>query len=389
MAIPIIYNIRSVKQRWTSALVAILGITGTVSVFIAMLALARGFELTLVSSGSPDNAIVLRAGSNSEMVSMIELEQAKIIADAPYVAKVNSTSLISPEMVVITAIPLVQTNTDANVQVRGVSAHVLNVRKQIKITKGRMLKPGLTELVVGSHAADTYRGLKLNQKIKIGGDSWTVVGIFDAGGSTFDSEIWADQSILAQVYQRPTNIFQSVTVKLNSPEAYASFKDALSSDPRLNVTVEREIDYYQKQSSMLATMIKVLGTLIALVMGVGAIFGALNTMYSAITERAREIATLRALGFHGGSIVISFVFESMFIALIGGITGCLVVLPLNGLTTGTVNWQSFSHVSFAFSITPAQLITGVVFALLMGLIGGFGPAMHAARGQIATTLRQL
>lgn len=389
MAIPLIYNIRSVRQRWTSAIVAVLGIAGTVSVFIAMLSLARGFEATLVASGSPRNAIVMRAGSTSEMLSAIELDQVKLIGDAPGVAKDASGALVSPEVVVIAAVPLKQTGTDANVQARGVSPNVLAVRDQIKIVQGRMFAPALTELVVGRNAANSYAGLELGSKLKLGGAMWTVVGVFDAGGSAFDSEIWADASVLAQVYKRSVNRFQSATVRLASTDAFATFKDAVSADPRLNVAVEREIDYYQKQSKALSTMIRVLGSLIALVMGIGAIFGALNTMYSAISERAREIATMRALGFGRGSIVVSFVFEALLIALAGGVVGCIVVLPLNGLTTGTVNWQTFSHVAFAFRVTPSLLVSGLLFALLMGLAGGLAPAIRASRGQVSAALRQL
>ena len=389
MAIPLIYNVRSVRQRWTSAVVAVLGIAGTVGVFVAMLALAKGFEATLVASGSPQNAIVMRAGATSEMYSAIDLTQVKTISDAPGVAKGPNGPLVSPEVVVIAALPLKETGTDANVQARGVSPEVLSVRDHIKIVEGRMFNPGLTELVVGRNAASSYAGLTLGSKVKLGGDTWTVVGIFDAGGSAFDSEIWCDANVLDQVYKRPSNVFQSLTVHLTSAAALTEFKDALTADPRLSVTAQREIEYYQKQSTMLTNLITVLGSLIAIVMGIGAVFGALNTMYSAVAERSSEIATMRALGFGGGSVVVSFVFESLLIALAGGILGCIAVLPINGMTTGTMNWQTFSHMAFAFRITPSLLFAGVIFALLMGLVGGLGPAIRAARGPVAAALRQL
>ena len=389
MAIPLIYNIRSVRARWASAVVAILGVAGTVGVFIAMLALARGFKATLVSSGSPDNAIVSRAGSSSEMDSAITLTQERVIEDTVGVARGKDGPLVSPEVVVVVAFPLRSTGTDANVEVRGVSPKVLEVRPSVKMMAGRFFQPGLNELVVGRNVAHEYVGLDLGDSIRFGGATWTVVGVFDAGGSAFDSEVWCDSRVLNQTFKRPEDIFQSVTVHLTSPDALNSFKDALTSDPRLNVKVEREIDYYDKQSRALTTLIEILGGIVALVMGIGAVFGALNTMYSAITERSREIATMRALGFGAGSVVTSFFFEALFIAFIGGALGCLAVLPLNGFTTGAMNFQTFSHVAFAFRVTPALLGIGVVFALFMGFVGGVPPAIRAAIRPIAASLREL
>ena len=216
-----------------------------------------------------------------------------------------------------------------------------------------------------------------------------MVGIFDAGNSAFDSEIWCDTNVLNQVYQRPQSIFQSVTARLTSPDAFQRFKDALTADPRLTVQVDREIEYYEKQSRMLTTMIVVLGSIVAAVMGIGAVFGALNTMYSAVAERAREIATMRALGFGAAVVVLSFLFESLCIAFVGGALGCVGVLPLNGLTTGTMNWQTFSHLAFAFRVTPVLLAAGLAFALVMGVFGGVPPAIRAARARVAVALREL
>ncbi len=389
MAIPLSYNLRSLRVRWTSTVVAVLGIAGTVGVFVAMLALARGFHATLVASGSADNAIVRRAGSTSEMESAVTLDQVKIMEDAPGVARDNTGPLVSPEVVVIAAFPLKSSGTDANVQVRGVSPKALSVRPSVKIVDGRFFHSGLNELVVGRNVAASYSGLGLGDTVKFGGGQWKVVGVFDAGGSAFDSEIWCDAAVLDQVYQRPLNIFQSVTARLTSPAALTQFKDALTSDPRMTVTVDREIEYYDKQSRALTTLITVLGSMVAAIMGIGAIFGALNTMYSAVSERSREIATMRAIGFGSGIIVLSFLFEAICIALIGGAIGCIIVLPLNGLTTGTMNWQTFSHLAFAFRITPSLLIAGIVFSLLMGILGGVPPAVRAARTRIAYALREL
>jgi putative ABC transport system permease protein len=389
VAIPLIYNLRSVKARWASAIVAVLGIAGTVAVFVAMLSLARGFKATLVRSGLPQNALVRRAGSTSEMDGAVSLDQVKVIADAPGIAHGKEGSLVSAEVVVIAAFPLKSTGTDANVQVRGVSATALQVRDNVRIVAGRFFEPGLNELVVGKNSALSYTGLALGDKVKFGGGTWKVVGIFDAGGSAFDSEVWCDSAVLNQVYHRPENIFQSVTVHLTSSDALSGFKDSLTSDPRLTVQVDRERDYYDKQSQALTTLIVVLGTIVAVVMGIGAVFGALNTMYSAVAERSREIATMRALGFGTGSVALSFVIEALIISFLGGVLGCIVVLPLNGFTTGTMNFQTFSYLAFAFQVTPGLLLAGIAFALLMGLIGGVPPAIRAARQPVSVALRSL
>ncbi len=389
MAIPIIYNFRSVRQRWSSAVVAVLGIAGTVGVFIAMLALSRGFQATLVASGSPSNAIVLRAGSNTEMVSAVDLDQVKIVEELPGVDRSKSGARVSAEVVVVANLPLKKTGTDANVQIRGVSANVLDVRDNVRVTAGRPFKPGLAELMVGKNAAKTYAGFDLGQSVSFGGSTWKVVGIFDAGGSAFDSEIWSDAAVLNQVYQRPQNIFQSATVHLTSPGAFKQFKDAITRDPRLTLQTEPETRYYARQSEMLSTVITVLGTIVSFIMAFGAVFGALNTMYSAVAAREREIATMRAIGFGSTSVVVSFIFESLLIALLGAIVGCIVVLPLNGFTTSTINWQTFSHLAFAFRIDSELMLFGVLFGLAMGFIGGVFPAIRAARRPIVVALREL
>jgi putative ABC transport system permease protein len=389
VAIPLVYNVRSIKARWTSAIVAVVGIAGTVGVFIAMLSLARGFRATLVASGSPGNALILRAGAPSEMMGGVTLDTVKAIQDKPGIARDSSGPLVTQEVVGIMPFPLISTGTDANVQVRGVSPNVLRIRTFVTIVQGRMFQPGLAESVVGKNASTTYSGLTLGNTISFGGGRWHVVGIFDAGGSAFDSEIWCDARILNEVLKRPDNIFQSVTVHLTSPEDFQQFKDAVMTDPRVNVDVTREVDYYAKQSTTLTRLITILGGVVAAIMGIGAVFGALNTMYSAVAERSREIATMRALGFGIGSLVVSFIFEALCIAFVGGALGCIAVLPLNGLTTGTMNWQTFSHLAFAFRVTPDLLAGGLIFALVMGLVGGVPPAIRAARTQVAVALREL
>jgi putative ABC transport system permease protein len=389
MAIPLIYNVRSVRARWTSTIVAVLGIAGTVGVFVAMLSLARGFKATLVASGSPDNALVMRAGSSSEMMGGITLDSIKVIQDAPGIARGTNGPLITQDVVGVMPIPLISTGTDANVQIRGVSPNVLEIRKFVKIAQGRMFNPGMSEIVVGKNASKTYSGLTVGNKIDMAGGHWEVVGVFDAGGSAFDSEIWTDSRVLNDILKRPPNIFQSATVHLESPNSFQALKDSLTSDPRLNVDVTREIDYYAKQSTTMTTLITVLGGFVAAIMAIGAIFGALNTMYSAVAERGREIATMRALGFNASSVIFSFLVEALLISFIGGVIGCLVVLPLNGLTTSTMNFQTFSNLAFAFKITPELLVKGVIFALVMGVVGGLLPAVRAASLPVATALREL
>lgn len=389
MAIPLIYNVRSVRARWTSTIVAVLGIAGTVGVFIAMLSLAHGFKATLVASGSTDNALVMRAGSPSEMMGGVTLDSVKVIKDAPGIARDSNGPLVTQEVVGVIPVPLISTGTDANVQVRGVSPNVLDIRKFTKVVQGRMFSPGVSELIVGRNATRTYSGLTLNNVVNFAGGRWTVVGVFDAGGSAFDSEVWCDSHVLNEVLKRPSTVFQSVTVHLQSRDSFQTLKDSLTSDPRLNVDVIREVDYYAKQSRTMTTLITVLGGLVAAIMAIGAVFGALNTMYSAVSERGREIATMRAVGFAGSAVVFSFLIEALLIAFIGGALGCLAVLPLNGLTTSTMNFQTFSNLAFAFKITPQLLLQGVLFALVMGVVGGLLPAIRAAAMPVATALRSL
>ena len=389
MAIPLAYNLRSAGARWTSSLVAVLGIAGTVGVFVAMLALARGFKATMTSSGLADNAIVQRAGADSEMTSIMTMDDVRVIEDAPQVARDGNVPLVSPEVVVMAALPLRQTGTDANVSVRGVQPRALQVHRQVRLVEGRFLTPGIAEAIVGRGAQKAYAGLDLGATVKIGAGTWTIVGIFDGQGTAFDSEVWADGNVLDGFYKRPTNIFQSVTARLRSPDELPAFKALLDGDPRVKITATQERAYYEKQSVLVTTLISVLGTLVAVVMGLGAVFGALNTMYSAVSERSREIAVLRAIGFGGGAIVLAFLVESLAIALVGGAIGCLAALPVNGLTTGTMNWQTFSHLAFAFRVTPDLLALGMLFALAMGAVGGLPPAIRAARANVARTLRAL
>jgi len=389
MALPLMYNVESVRARWRTTVVAVLGIAGSVGVCVAMLALAFGFRATLVSSGSPDNALVRRAGATSEMDSVVTLEDLRVLEDAPEVARGADGPLVSPEMVVIGNLPLKKEGTDANVQIRGVTLRALAVHPSVKIAEGRFFQPAMAELVVGKYAVMTYAGIGLGRTLRFGGTDWTVVGIMDSGGSAFDSEIWCDRDLLAPAYQRPLNIFQSAAVRLTAESSLESLQKRAANDPRLQLQVERETAYYAKASQMMTTMIATLGVLVVAIMGIGAVFAALNTMYSAVAERSREVATIRALGFGSGAVIFSFVLEALLIAFVGGVVGCLAALPLNGLTTGTMNFQTFSHLSFAFRVTPLLLVLGMCFALLMGLLGGLPPAWRASRLPITVALRDL
>jgi putative ABC transport system permease protein len=389
MALPLVYNIESVRARWTTTIVAILGIAGTVGVFIAMLALATGFQAALVTAGSRSNAMFRRAGATMEMDSAVTLDELRIIEDAPEVARGPGGPLASSEVVVVAALPLKQTGTDANVQVRGLTPRALEVHDNVHVVQGRFFQPGLFELVVGRNATNSYSGLALGDSVKLGGSTWKVVGIFDAGGSAFDSEIWADADLLNPTYQRPRGVSQTVVVRLTSEDSLEPLKARMEGDPRMHARAERETEYYAKASQAMTGLITSLGTMVAVVMGIGAIFAALNTMYSAVAERAREIATLRALGFAGSSIVLAFLFEALFISTVGGVIGCLAVLPLNGLTTSALNFQTFSHLAFAFQVTPLLLLIGLGFALAMGVMGGLPPAIRAARQPVTVALRDL
>ena len=387
--IPVIYNIESLRERWTGSLVAVLGIAGTVAVFIATLSLANGFRATLVASGLEENAIVRRAGATAEMDSMIQLAQTKVIEDNPLVERDERGPMVSPEVVSLAVFPARADGNDSNVQVRGVQGRVLDVRRGVKIVLGRFLTLGTNEAVIGKNAASAYSGLDVGATIKLGGRDWIVVGLFDASGSALDSEIWCDATLLNQAFQRPVGIFQSVTARLADKTRLEAFAAAINGDPRMTSQVDRETSYYEKSSQQLTLLILGIGVPVVLIMAVGSVFGALNTMYTAVAERGREIATLRAIGFGAGTVIASFTIEALLISAVGGALGCVLVLPVNGITTATMNFQTFSQMSFAFRITPELLGAGFVFSLAMGLLGGLPPAIRAAGMPVGAALRDL
>jgi putative ABC transport system permease protein len=382
-------TLRSIPQRFGSSVVAIIGIGGVVIVFTAVLSIADGFRATMRGTGDPQTVIVLQQGSDTEMTSGFGGEETKLIAEGPMIEQGPEGVHASPELFVIVGHPLKRSGTDANVPLRGLSPIALKVRPQVRIVEGRMFTPGTNEIIVGRSASRQFEGLTVGSAVKWGEASWKVVGLFDANGSVAESEIWCDAKVLQPVYRRG-NSYQSVYVRLTSPDAFQTFKDSLTTNPRLHVSVIREPDYYAQQSQVMQTIIRSIGFGIAALMGLGAIFGALNTMYSAVANRTREIATLRALGFGGSPVVVSVLIEAVVLSLIGGILGGgLAWLAFDGYQTATMNFQSFSQVAFAFKVGPDLLARGLTYAVIMGLLGGLFPAIRAARMPIVNALRQL
>jgi putative ABC transport system permease protein len=382
-------TIRSIPQRLGSSVVAIIGIGGVIIVFTAVLSIAEGFRAAMRGTGDPQTVIVLRSGSDTEMTSGFSGEMARLITEAPGIQQGPEGVYASRELFVIIAVPLKRSNTDANVPLRGLTPIALKVRPQVQIVEGRMFTPGTNEIVVGRAATQQFGNLAVGSTVRSGKTSWRVVGIFEADGSVAESELWCDASVLQGAYQRG-NSYQSVYARLESVESFQGLKDALTTDPRLNVTVIREPDYYAQQSQVLQSIIRSIGFGIAALMGLGAIFGALNTMYSAVANRTREIATLRALGFGATPVVMSVLAEALLLSLIGGALGGLLAwAAFDGYQTATMNWQSFSQVAFAFAVTPALLMRGLLYAAIIGVLGGMLPAIRAARLPVVTALRQL
>ena len=387
MAIPISYNVRNVMQRPVSTLTTAVGVGLTVSIFIGALALVSGFRSAMLTTGSPQNAIALRTGADSEISSGIGRDGANILRALNEIAPgPDGRPLASAELVVVTNKERLGQKGSSNVTVRGVDAGAVALRDRVKIVEGRMFTPGTDEVIVGARIAPRFANCAVGDHIRFGQRDFTVVGKFTAGGSAFESEIWGDNPVLMPALQRD-DMFQSLTFRMRDPAQFDALKKQLEADPRLHIQLKRESVFYDEQSSMLARLVIPLGVFITIIMAVGAVFGAMNTMYAAVGSRTREIATLLVLGFSPFSIMVSFVFESVFLALIGGAIGCVLALPLNGITTSTTNFQSFSEVAFAFRITPSALLSGMVFAAAMGLVGGFLPAMRAARQTIASSLR--
>ena len=382
------FSLRSLPQRIGSSIAAMLGIAGVVAVMVGVLSIAQGVLKTMESSVGDDNAIVLRSGAESEMMSGLSGDDTRIISEASGIARNENGALASPELFVIINLPMRTTGTDANVPLRGVQNQAMIVREHFKLVEGRMFEWGLNEVIVGVGASKQFKGLEIGSSIEVGKEQWPVVGIFEANGGLSESEIWVDAAVLQPAYRRG-NSFQAVYVKLSSREMFDEFKDSLTSNPRLDVKPMLEAEYYASQSTTVYNMITGLGTLIAIIMGLGAVFGALNTMYTAISSRTQEIATLRALGFHSGPVIISVLTESLLLAFAGGLIGAgLAWLAFDGFQAATLSWSSFSAITFAFDVNTKLLTQGIFFAMIIGLIGGLFPAIRAARQPVADALRE-
>ena len=383
-----LFNLRSLPERKGAAVSAAVGIAGVAAVLVGVLAIAQGFRSAMTASGAPDTAIILRSGADSEMTSNFTREETRVISDAPGIARGANGVMASNELFVIIDLPKRSTGTSSNVPLRGVGVAAFDVRSEIVMVQGRKFELGKNEVIVGAGAARAFSGLDVGQSIKIGMNTWSIVGIFTAAGGLAESEIWTDAAVLQPAYNRPEG-FQSVYAKLTSAEAYDDFKDALTTNPQLKVKVARLSDHYAEQSTATTDFITTIGVFIAAMMALGALFGALNTMYSAVSARTREIATLRALGFGAGPVVISVLTESLALALCGGLLGAgLAYLAFDGYQAATMNFQTFSQVTFAFAVTAPLVLTAVVGAAVLGLVGGVLPAIRAARMPISSALRE-
>jgi putative ABC transport system permease protein len=382
-------SIRTISQRLGSSAVAVVGIAGVVIVFVAVLSIGKGFQAAMQNAGQPDRAIIMRGGASDEMSSGIGGEDSEIIKQAPGIRRENNQALASTELYVIVDLPKRSTMTAANVPLRGVTPVTQKVRYDARIVQGRMLEFGTNEIVAGRAAAAQFAGLSVGSVIKTGQVSWTVVGIFESGGSVGETELWADSRIVQGAFRRG-NSYTSVLARLESPAQFKAMKDWLTTNPQLDVSVEDESKYYSDHSALLTTLIEQVGYAIAILMGVGAVFGAILTMYTAVSTRTREIATLRALGFNTVSVVVSVMVESLFLGALGGLAGgILAYVAFNGYQTSTMNFQTFSQVAFAFAVTPWLLAQGLIYALSMAFIGALLPALKAARLPIASALREL
>jgi ABC-type lipoprotein release transport system permease subunit len=388
MKIPLIYNVRSVIQRPVSTALTALGIALVVAVFVAMLALANGFAVALVKTGSKDNVVVLRKGADTEMSSGISREDVANISSAPFIAAgSDGKPMASPETYVVINLPRVGGDTlaIANVVARGVSDRAFDVRRNIVVTEGRRFASGKSEICVGQKLVDRFLNTGVGQTMRFGSRDWTVACHFTAAGSSFESEIWGENEQFQGVFRG--NVFQSVTFRLKDRNGFAEAKRVLEEDKRFQVDAHEEYTFYADQSKLLGAILQFLAIMVTSIMAVGAVFGAVNTMYAAVSSRTPEIAVLLTLGFKPRSVLASFLAESAVIALVGGVIGCLLALPINGIVTSTTNWASFSEIAFAFSVTPALLLQGLIFSVVMGVVGGFFPARRASKMPVVQALR--
>lgn len=380
-------GIATLGQRLGSSSVVVVGIAGVVGVLVALLAMAAGFEATLAQTGTDDTAIVLRAGSQTENNSIVDHDSAQIVSQAAQVLKnLHGQPIASPELVVVASLPKRSTGLDANVELRGVGEGAWDLHQNLKIIDGRKFNPGLRELIAGKDARAQFKGLDVGSSLKLNGQLWSVVGIFDSADS-HNSEVWGDTPVVGATYRRGSNT-NSVVVRLTDAGAFDAFKAGLASDLRLKVDVMSTRDYYNRQSETMSREIRIVGTTVAVIMAIGAVFGALNTMYAAVAARAREIATLRAIGFRGGPVIVSVLLETMLLALLGGALGAMLTWAIFDNYTASTLGMNFSQVVFSFRVSPLLLWSGLKWALAIGFIGGLFPAMRAARMAVTAGLRE-
>lgn len=382
-------NLASLPKRLGAATVAVVGIGGVVAVLVAVLSISEGFRAAMELSGREDIGIVLRGGSTDELSSGLSLDAVRHALDAPGIVPGPGGPLASPELYVVVDVPMRGTGTRANVPLRGVGANASAIRRDFTMVAGRPFRRGINEVIAGRGAAAQFEGLAVGDVVLFGRTPWTVTGVFADGGSVSESEIWTDATVLQGAYNRGTS-FQSVRVRLPGPGRTAEIARHLQADPRFNMTIRTEREFLRGQSSVLVAIVQTLGVMIAALMGVGAVFAALNTMYAAVAARTREIATLRALGFGALPVVASVLAEALLLGLLGGVLGgVLAYLTFNGFQASTLNFQSFSQVTFAFTVTPALMGAGIAYALLLALVGGLLPGIRAARMPVTQALREL
>ena len=384
MAVPLSYNVHSLYVRWKLTLLAIGGIALVIAVLIVLMAMANGFRVALTATGSPINAIVTQRGSNSELGSSITRDNARILSDDPRVmTDVNGRALFSPELVVVASMHR-KDGADINVTVRGVSQMAFTVRTGIHVTSGRQFQSGLSEVVVGRKILERMEGVEIGRSFRLQRRDWKIVGVFDASGGSFESEIWGDADVIGPAFNRSG--YQSVTLRMRNPSRISALNAELEHNPRMQVQAVEERKYYEDQSGVLSGLLLGVAVFVAIVIGIVAVFGAMNTMYALIAARTREIGTLRALGFSKVSILTAFVVESTFLAIVGGALGCLIALPADGMTSAAMG-TNFAEVGFAFRISATSLAVGMGLAALMGVAGGVLPAFRAARMPISMALR--
>jgi ABC-type antimicrobial peptide transport system permease subunit len=386
MTVPYAYSLRNLWTRKLTTALTAGGMALVVFVFAAVLMLEEGLRKTLVETGSPDNAVVIRKGSGSEVQSGVERLQAAIVESQPEVAlAANGERMVSKELVVLISLDKRGTDKPSNVLIRGVAPMGLELRPQVTLVAGRMFRPGTAEVIAGRSIAERFSGSGLGESVRFGGREWRVVGVFDAGSTGFDSEIWGDVEQLMPAFRRP--VYSSVLLRLTRPEALAALQRTVEGDPRVKLDVKRETEYYTEQSQALAKFIRYLGLTLSVIFSIGAVIGAMITMYAAVANRTAEIGTLRAIGFRRSAVLAAFLAESLGLSLLGGALGVAAASLMQLYTISTMNWQSFAELAFSFTLTPAIVMKSLGFALAMGLVGGVLPAARAARMSIVTALR--